>query len=133
MRKLFLSIFQRKNRLGKEINGFKVLMTDTFVGEWQTKTDISFAGLIEDKEPKKETIKEYILDLLRSGPKTTVEIQKAVYKEKDVGERNTRDALKEMLDESLINRGKVPKSNMNLYSLPKASEDDDPDKLFNKF
>lgn len=128
----YISIFQRKNRLGKEIDSFRVLMTDTFVDEWQIKTDISFAGLIEDKEPKKETIKEYILDLLGSGPKATNEILNTAQKEKDIGERNTRDALKELVEKKIIKKGKVPKSNTNLYSLTETDGKDDPDKLYDE-
>ena len=49
---------------------------------------------------------EYLLEILADGPKTTPELKNIVYTEKKIGERNTREALKELVSAKLIDKRK---------------------------
>lgn len=101
-----ITVYQRKNRLGKEITAFKMTITDQTDVDGATKTLIEFAGEIDEKESKKDIAKEFIPDMLIDGPKTTPEIVEILYKQKKVAERNTREALKELISENVINKRK---------------------------
>lgn len=101
-----ISVYQRKNRLGKEINPFNIEILDHEDNDGALKTTILFTGELDEKESKKDEAMEFILDILGDGSKTTPNIVEIVFKEKRIGERNVREALKELLGSKLVDKRK---------------------------
>ncbi|MDB5244524.1 MAG: repair protein RadA [Parcubacteria group bacterium] len=101
-----ISVYQRKNRLGKEIDAFCVEMTDTIAESGEILTLIRFAGEVDDRESKKEEAMELILEILKEESKVTPDIIQIVYAQKKIGQRNVREALRDLLVSKLIDRRK---------------------------
>jgi len=117
-----IDVYQRKNRLSKEVEPFKIKMDDWLDENNEIKTFLRYEGVIDEKETQKEDAKKYILSLLSSVPGlVTKEVIEAVQDEKKIGERNIRDALKELCDSNKIDFGKNGKQ--NYYFLPKELEE----------
>ena len=104
-----INVYQRKNRLGREIEPFKVNMIDTKDDKGCVRTRFEYGGLLDDSDCKKDEAKEMIIDILESGGKNTGEILTLVTKQ--VGSKNTRTALNELVKEEIINVSKQGKSN----------------------
>jgi len=115
-----ITVYQRKNRLGKEVMAFKITLVDTTDSNDSVKTTISYGGEIDEKESKKDLAKEYIPELLRGGPKTTPEIVEILYKEKKIAERNTREALKELVSDNAISKRRNGRKDE--YFLPTSND-----------
>lgn len=111
-------IYQRKNRLGKEINPFKIQMVDD-THEGKTRTIFKYDGEIIDEINKKEEAKELILNLLSSSEAgmSTNSIIEAL--QSKIGQKNTRKALRELVAEGLIESTKH--TNQNYYFLTQDS------------
>jgi hypothetical protein len=121
-----IEVYQRKNRLGIEIKPFKILMTDTFVEDKPTKTELTYAGEIEDGESKKEQAKKVILDILfLEGGKTRQDLLEMLFKASKIGGRNASEALRELESETKIKMTKQGKK--NFYFIP--TEENDPEIL----
>jgi hypothetical protein len=117
-----LDVYQRKNRLSKEVEPFKIEMDDWFDDEDQLRTFLKYEGVIDEKETQKEEAKKYILELLSSeSGLVTKEIVGAVQEERKIGERNIRDALKELVSSDKLDVGK--NGRQNYYFLPKETKD----------
>jgi hypothetical protein len=123
-----IDIYQRKNRLTREINPFRAIIRDHVTGE-DTKTILTYGGEIEDEVNKKEEAKVLIMDILSSGePKTTKQILEIV--KKKVGQKNIRQALNELKDYGEV---KVYRSGkQNTYLLPKEESEEPPLKILNE-
>jgi len=88
-------IYQRKNRLGSEINPFAIKISDTLTESGQERLVFEYVGEVEDDMSKKQQAKELVLEILSSKElydrKELVELTK-----KQVGEKNLRLALREL-------------------------------------
>jgi hypothetical protein len=110
-----INLYQRKNRLGVEIPAFKISMKDTIDGEGNKKTIIGYDGEIEESSVSKiEQAKELILGILENEGKTTNQVLELT--KKLVGQKNTRFALRALLDEKLIDSTREGKQ--NYYFIP---------------
>lgn len=112
-----IKLYQRKNRLAKEVDPFKVLMRDT-EENGQLRTTLTHGGELEEQENKKDEAKELILTILESGEQTTKVILEQT--KKQVGSKNTRAALADLVREGLIDVAKLARE--NLYFLVKESK-----------
>lgn len=129
-----INLYQRKNRLAIELKPFQILMKDQ-VEEEKRHTALSFGGVIEEQENKKEQAKEMIMAILESGGKTTKQIIEVT--KKQVGQKNTRSALKDLVTEGLVIVTRRQRE--NYYVLPEEVEKmanetvpDDESRLFNE-
>lgn len=113
----YIDIYQRKNRLAREINEFRIKMTDTVVDNIK-KTYITFEEEIaQNNDTKKEEAKEFVIEMLQEEGKTTKEL-KQVLSVKKIADRNAGDAIRELVAEGIINQGK--KGRVNFYTIIKA-------------
>jgi predicted transcriptional regulator len=101
-----ITMYQRKNRLDREIREFKITMNDEETAGGEKKISLVYAGEVDEAESKKNEAKEYIPEILKEEPRTTKQIKQILQTEKKIGQRNTREALKELLDEKIIERRK---------------------------
>lgn len=93
----YTNMYVRKNRLEKEINPFAMKMSDR-EGPNGRETFFTYEGELDDKQTAKENAKRLIKEMLSGVEgKTTPEIIEAL-KERRVGSKNIREALKEMRD-----------------------------------
>ena len=114
-----INMYQRKNRLGKEEAPFKIIMKDVLDESDKVKTTLEYGGLIEDSENKNDQAKEMIIEALEeSEGKTTNEILEITNKQ--IGSKNTRQALIDLVKDGLLNLDK--KGEFNCYTLKKESE-----------
>jgi tryptophanyl-tRNA synthetase len=111
-----INVYQRKNRLGVEIPAFKINMRDQTDPINNKITILRYDGEIEEQENKKEQAKELILEILENGGKKTNEILEIT--KKQVGSKNTRNALSELTHQKIISVTREGKQ--NYYSLPKV-------------
>lgn len=112
-----IHIYQRKNRLAPEINPFKVLMKDVLDVNNNIKTEITYMGEIDDADTKKEEAKDAIAELLEKRSMLTNEIIATLSnsKSKRIGQKNVRQALRELRDGGVVKSQKQGKQ--DLYSL----------------
>lgn len=113
-----IDVYQRKNRLAVEVPPFRILMKDSEEGE-NKRTTLSYGGELEEQESKKEEAKGLILTILESGEQTTKQILEQTRKQ--VGSKNTRGALADLVHEGLLAVSK--RSRENLYILARDSHD----------
>jgi DNA-binding transcriptional ArsR family regulator len=117
-----IELYQRKNRLGREIKPFVIKMTDTSPADGRNmKTELTFGGEIEENESKKETAKSLILTILSEDGRTRKEILEIVYQKTKIGQRNVSEALRELEGLSMIETAK--KGRQNYYFIKKPGED----------
>jgi len=121
------NVYQRKNRLAIEVPPFKVTMNDEDLPEGR-KTIFAYAGELDEMDSKKDEAKELVLTLLEQGPKTTKEIIQII--KKQVGSKNTRAALAELVQEGLLDMAK--RSRENLYFIPKEQAESAEKDTFNE-
>lgn len=112
-----IDVYQRKNRLAVELPPFRILMKDSEEAEGK-RTILSYGGELEEQESKKEEAKELILTILESGEQTTKQILEQTRKQ--VGSKNTRGALADLVQEGLVAVSK--QSRENLYALIRELE-----------
>lgn len=115
-----INVYQRKNRLGVEGKPFAVKMTDVIDDRGNEKIEFAYVGEIDDDVNKKEQAKELILQILSSGGnmdrKELGELTK-----KQVGEKNLRAGLKELLALGEIDYIKIGKRHS--YFLPTSKQE----------
>jgi Fic family protein len=112
-----VAVYQKKNRLGKEIQPFKLLMEDV-KDEFEvvTATKLIYSGNFEEKEFKLDEAKELILGALADGTKTINEFVE-LGKQEEIGASNIRRAIKSLKEHKHIQKnGK--RSREDLYILP---------------
>lgn len=114
-----IDCYQRKNRLAVEIKPFKIKMKDEINPNGNIQTKLTYAGEIEDQENKKEEAKEIILNALSDNDKKTTK-QILELTKKQVGAKNTRIALGELVEQGLLSLEK--KGRENLYFVSKDKE-----------
>ena len=114
-----VNIYQRKNRLDKELDPFKIYLKDEIDQDQQKKTKLSFGGFISTDENKKDQAKAVIPFLLTDTGLTRKEILKGLLDE-GIGEKNASDALRELDKAGIIEVNK--KGRENYYLLPKNEE-----------
>jgi predicted ATP-dependent serine protease len=119
-----ITIYQRKNRLGEEIKEFKILMKDEDLADGSRRTTLIYEGEVDEEESKKEIAKEYIRLILVDNPKTTSEIKRMLQNDKEIAQRNVREALKDLLIEKVIRRRK--KGREDEYYLPNVADEPTP-------
>jgi RecA-family ATPase len=113
-----IDVYQRKNRLTKEIPAFKATIRDQD-GPEGLRTILSYDGEIEEQENKKDEAKEKIMELIEEQGKTKKELTE-IFK-KSVGSKNVQNALIELVKEKLIEVSKVGKE--NFYFLPRKAQE----------
>lgn len=118
-----IEMYQRKNRLAPSIAPFKIKVADTFDNTGNTSTILSYDGEIEDAETKKEEAKEMILEKLKEGGMTTKQIISFTHQQKRIGEKNTREALRELRNAGEVES--VKKGREDFFTLPKTPEKGD--------
>ena len=114
-------IYQLKNRLGREIEPFQILVEDQMNEQGQKeRVIIVYKGEFTAEEYKQEQAEEIILSALADGGKTTKELIEIVMEEK-IGKRNGHDAIR-----ALMNKGKIEmpykQGRQNYYILPSNEE-----------
>ncbi len=114
-------IYQRKNRLDVEIKEFRVVMKDGLTPDNERSTTLLYDGEADEEESKKDEAREYIPEILMTGPKTTSAIKAVLQRDRKVGSRNVRTALKELTDEKTIEKRK--KGHEDEYSLPEKLDE----------
>ena len=114
--------YQRKNRIGREIDPFKMTMKDTEREGGGVVTEFRYEGLIEEAEAKKEQAKELILECLEEEGRTRKELLNIVYQKAKIGNRNSSDALRDLERDGLIDKSKQGRN--NFYQLIKKEEND---------
>jgi hypothetical protein len=99
-----ISVYQKKNRLSKEIQPFRILMEDQKdeVGITRT-TKLTYAGNFEEKEYKLDEAKELVLGALADGPKVVTELIE-LGKIEEIGEKNVRNAIRSLLEHKRISK-----------------------------
>ena len=110
-----INVYQRKNRLAVEIPPFKIGMKDVVGTGGERKTLLSYEGEIEEQEAKKDQAKDLIVSILEGEGKATNQILEMI--KKQVGSKNTRSALSELVREGLIKVERQGKQ--NYYSMQK--------------
>lgn len=108
-----LSIEHVKSRRGKNVPSFQVTMKQE---DTTSPVTLEFSGA--GKMTKKDQARELILELLKQGKRTTTEIIKAIRSEADVGDRNIKEALKGLITDKFIVKGKRGKE--DIYSIPRT-------------
>lgn len=106
-----INLYQRKNRLGREIPAFQILMEDIEDNDGSTKTIFKHNGELDSEENKKDEAKEMVLDILSDKQERTTKELLEITK-KQVGQKNTRLALRELVAEGTIKQSKLGKQNL---------------------
>jgi hypothetical protein len=88
-------VYPMKNRSGLERKPFKVTMKDE-----ETGIRMFYAGDFEEDLTKKDEAKDFILAVLSEGGKITSEIITIAKSERSIGAKSTRQALKELVEDS---------------------------------
>lgn len=115
-----IEMYQRKNRLAKEIEPIKVLMTDYESENHERRTKLTFDGFIESKETQKAEAKRFILEFLEDDGKTTNDILNFIGREKKIGQRNIRDALRDLTESKEIEASR--NGRQNYFTLVRSGE-----------
>lgn len=113
-----IDVYQRKNRLGKEIPAFTITIKDESFND-KIKTTLTYGGELKEEERVIEQIKTTILNVLQEGGRDTNEIVAIVKDQRGVGEKNIRTALRTLSAEGAIDQGK--KGRLNYYMIPTAN------------
>jgi hypothetical protein len=106
-----IHVYQRKNRLMNEIPPFKINMEDKDLDDGTRRTFMTYGGELDDGESAKESVKEFLLGFLEKEGRDTHEIMRAVNSAIKVGQKNTRLALQELVQEGTLTVGKQGKKN----------------------
>jgi hypothetical protein len=126
-----IHIYQAKNKFGQKEKPISVLMRDELDEQGNTKTILEFGGDVSEPELKIEEAKKIILEILPGGGKTTKQIIEITSRQ--VGEKNTRTALKQLATEGTIKEKRQGKEKYywigdeNRSETPSLTEED---KLF---
>ncbi len=116
-----IECYQRKNRLAPELKPFQIVMAD-HLEDGKLSTLLTYGGEIDDDETKKDEAKDVIITILEKGGKSTPELLEITKKEAGIGGRNTRDALRELVDNKIIEISKRSGDRANFYSLSPEGE-----------
>ncbi len=116
-----ISLYQLKNRLGKEAKPFKIVMEEFTNEDTKLRVAFRYLGQFEEKDSKKDEAKEFILDVLHTGAKSRPELLEVLLKERNIGEKNTSEALRELRNEGLVHVKE--KSRPHMYFLPDKEEE----------
>ena len=110
-----IDVYQRKNRLGKEIPAFTITIKDENFND-KIKTTLTYGGELKEEERIIEQIKTMILDLLQDGGRDTSEILAITKDQLKAGDRNARAALRALVIEGAIDQAK--RGRQNYYMIP---------------
>lgn len=113
-----IQVYQRKNRLAKEVEPFRVSMKDEVL-EDVVRTVLKYEGEIEEKETQKEEAKKCAIEFLADGGKTSNEILEAISSQQRIGHKNIRAALNELVAEGQLDVGR--KGRQNFYFIVEES------------
>lgn len=116
-----INIYQRKNRLGNEVQPFSVSMNDTTLSDGTEVFEFVYEGVIDDDATAKEEAKKLILDILSLGEAKNVQ-QLAELMKKQVGKKNLRAALKELDTLGKIDYYKDGRK--HVYFIPKEKKEE---------
>lgn len=112
-------MYQRKNRLGVEIKPFAFSIKDFTDADGKERMGFEYVGEVEEDVNKKEAAKQLIMDILASGDmKDRKELGELMRKQ--VGDKNRRAALKDLLNDGDIDF--VKKGHKHVYFIPKTAE-----------
>ena len=117
-----LMVYQLKNRLGLEIEPFRISYADTTGEDNQKRVIFSYLGQVIAEEAKKDQARDLIMRVLTEEGKTRRELINIVLNEIRVGEKNTSDAIRELEREAKVHMEK--KGRENYYTLPLRGNDD---------
>jgi len=91
-----ITVFQRKNRLGEEMQPFDIWMYDTHMDPKQSQTKLEYGGEYNGNESKLEQAKEIIMGALKTADHSRQELIRIVEDDADIGSRTIQDALKSL-------------------------------------
>ncbi|HCU47999.1 TPA: hypothetical protein DIC39_03000 [Patescibacteria group bacterium] len=114
-------VYPLKNRSGLERKPFKVCMRED-----DNTLSLVYDGDIEDDLNKKEEAKDMILEVLGDGGQTTTELIVLAKAQRNIGEKNVREALKELVIDGAITEGR--KGRANYYQLGAADQQNNTDR-----
>lgn len=121
-----IHVYQRKNRIGREIPPFKMAMRDEVKEQTgQIRTVFTYEGEIETAEKKQDQAKDFILGYLEGGGKTRKEILQAAYQATKIGERNVSAALRELQTYNLLSVQKEGRNNFYTLVAERTGKEDD--------
>jgi hypothetical protein len=106
-----IDCYQRKNRLGKEFNPFRILMTDEIDDQSNRHTILKYGGELIEDDIAKDKAKDFILTMLTEQGRTRKEVLTILSGEVKIGERNISQALRELVDQKKIKVKKQGKQN----------------------
>lgn len=105
-----IQVYQRKNRLGKEVEPFKVSMKDEVIDD-NVHTVLRYEGEIEEKETQKAEAKKCAMEMLAEGGRTSNELLDAIGSQQKIGHKNIRAALNELVAEGQLDVGRKGRQN----------------------
>jgi len=116
-----IHVYQRKNRLGEEIKPFAVKISDIAHTDGKEGIEFQYIGDIDDDVNKKEEAKGLLLGILADGlPKDRKELGELT--KKNVGDKNLRAGLKDLLETGDLDFFKQGKRHMYFIPTEKPSE-----------
>ncbi|MEI6296383.1 MAG: AAA family ATPase [bacterium] len=122
-----INIYQRKNRIGKEVLPFYVTMKDGVSGKDPKveRLNLTYGGIISEKEKVIEKIMPLIMEALKDGGKDTNEIIAICKSGLSAGDTNIKEALKILLAEKTITMNKKGRRNFYTSNVPVDTENTD--------
>lgn len=103
----YFSVQQVKNRVGKELKSFNVGMRDIVA---TNAIELNYEGEFDEQVFKVDQAKLCIPQFIGGGEKTTAEIVAIMKADNDIAERNTKDALRELVKSGVLIAGKQGRS-----------------------
>lgn len=119
------SVYQRKNRLGREIPPFNFRMEDTDIDSENNKITVIYDGELDVSVSKPEEAKGTIIEVLTEGPKTRKELLDIVYKRTKIASRTTSDAYRELESKGIIITTKRGRENVYTLNLGPTGDVDE--------
>ena len=117
-----IELHQAKNRVGKEIEPFKMELIDSLNEKSETSTKLRYVGSIEATETKSDLAQVVICRILNSGPLLRTELIDAVQNQVSIGAKNIDSAIHELIKAGMIVEDKDGKKNVYSLVTPIPSE-----------
>ncbi|MBU3668774.1 MAG: AAA family ATPase [Candidatus Taylorbacteria bacterium] len=126
-----INVYQRKNRIGIEVPPFAIRMVDIVKDDGTERIEFQYVGEIDDDTNKKEEAKDLVMQILSTGEiKTRKELGELT--KKQVGDRNLRVGLKELVHMNMIDYFKDGKCHCYFIPKEKKEEETEEESLLNQ-
>ena len=106
-------MYQRKNRLGKEIDPFQINIKEEMFDGGESAIELTYGGLFAEKDNKFEEAAKVIPGVLENGGMFIEEVVDYLFANFSIGERNTKDAVRKLSEDGGIK--KIRKGRKNFY------------------